>query len=80
MAKYRIVIDTLGSDKGPEEVIKGAKLVLDEYPEVDVILVGDENLIKNSDLPLERVEIVNCPVTVTNLDNAANLLYDKNHK
>ena len=80
MGKYRIVIDTLGSDKGAEEVIKGAKLVLDEYPHVDVILVGDEELIKNSDLPLDRVEIVNCPVTVTNYDNAVDLLYDKNHK
>ena len=80
MAKYKIVIDTLGSDKGPEEVLKGAKLVLDEYPQVDVIIVGDEAQIKNSYLPMERVEIVHCPITVTNYDNAANLLYDKNHK
>ena len=80
MTKYRIVIDTLGSDKGPEEVIKGAKLVLEEFPQVGVILVGDEVTIKNSDLPLDRVDIVHCPVTVTNYDNAANCLYDKNHK
>ena len=43
--RFEIVIDTLGSDKGPKAVILGASLILKEHNDVGVILVGDENLI-----------------------------------
>ena len=43
---FEIVIDTLGSDKGPEAIILGASLLLKEHENVSVILVGDESLIK----------------------------------
>ena len=46
--KYHIVIDTLGSDKGPEEIILGAKQVLEENENVNITLVGDEDLIQNN--------------------------------
>ncbi len=75
MAKYKIVIDLLGSDKGPEEILKGAALSLEAFPELSLILVGPEDLIKASNLPLDRVEIINCDKTVTNYDNSVDAFY-----
>lgn len=73
--KYRIVVDTLGSDKGPEAILSGIKKVLEEQSEVDFTIVGDEELIKNYGLPLERVKIINAKETVTNYDNPVQAFY-----
>ena len=78
--RINIVIDTLGSDKGPEEIILGAKNVLAENPNVHITLVGDEELIKNSDLPLDRVKIIDAKETVTNYDNPVEAFYKKEEK
>ena len=75
--KHTIVIDTLGSDKGPEAIIEGAKMVLDEFPEINLTLVGDEELIKNKNLPSDRVKIIHAPETVTNYDNPIEAFYKK---
>ena len=40
-----IAVDAMGGDSAPEEVVKGAILAKKEG--VDVILSGDENLIKS---------------------------------
>ena len=75
--KYTIVIDTLGSDKGPEAIVEGAKLVLNEFPNVHITLVGDEEFLKNQGLPSERVKIIHAPETVTNYDNPIEAFYKK---
>lgn len=75
--RYSVVIDTLGSDKGPDAIIEGAKLVLDEFPNINVTLVGDEGFIKSKGLPSERVKILHAPETVTNLDNPVEAFYKK---
>lgn len=72
-----IVIDTLGSDKGPAAILEGAKMVLEDNPDIEVILVGDEEFIKSQGLPQERVKIINAPETITNYDNAAEAFYKK---
>ena len=41
MATYKIAIDTLGSDKGPETIVQGALMALAENPELSVALFGD---------------------------------------
>ena len=43
--QYKIVIDALGSDKGPEAIILGASLALKEFPNLSITLVGPEALI-----------------------------------
>ena len=73
----KIVIDCLGSDKGPEEIIEGARLIIESYPEIDVILVGPKDLIIKSNLPENRYEIVEADVTVTNYDNSVEAFYKK---
>lgn len=41
----RVAVDAMGGDHAPHEVIKGALLASQEY-QVDIILVGDERIIK----------------------------------
>ena len=77
MEKYKIVIDTLGSDKGPEEILKGAKRILEENPRTNLVLVGDEELINSFNFPMERVEIIDAKETVTNYDNPVEAFYKK---
>lgn len=74
---YTIVIDTLGSDKGPEAIIEGTKLVLNEFNNVNITLVGDEELIKSKGLPTDRVKIIHAPETVTNYDSPIEAFYKK---
>ena len=73
MEQYKIVIDTLGSDKGPEAVILGAALALKEHPELFVTLVGPDSLIKEKIKELEidpsRLKIINAEETITNYEN-----------
>lgn len=75
--RYSIVIDTLGSDKGPEAILEGAKLVLNSYDNIDLVIVGDENIIKNYDLDFSRVKIINSCQTVSNLDSVTEAFYKK---
>lgn len=78
---YKIAIDTKGSDKGPEMMIKGAALALEKFPSLAVCLVGDEELIKRECEKLgimgERVEIINAPDEITNYDSPATALFEK---
>lgn len=75
--KYHIVIDTLGSDKGPSEILLGAKNIIEQHENVNITLVGDEELIKNSGLPLDRIKIIHATETVTNYDNPVEAFYKK---
>lgn len=75
--RNRIVIDTLGSDKGPDVILEGAKIILEEHPDIDLTLVGDEEIIKSKGLPEDRIKIINAPHTVTNYDNATVAFYNK---
>ena len=73
MANYKIVIDTLGSDKGPEAIILGASLALQEFPELTVTLVGPESLInekiKELNMDASRLKIIPAEETITNYEN-----------
>ena len=72
----KIIIDTLGSDNGPSAILDGAKLILDNHKDVELIIVGDESLIKQHDLDFSRVSIIDAPDTVTNFDNPLLSLYE----
>lgn len=78
---FEIVIDTMGSDKGPEAIILGASLILKEFPEIKVVLIGDQKLIEEQISKLEmdasRIKIINTQYTITNLDNIVSAFYDK---
>ncbi len=63
-----IAVDAMGGDSAPEEVVKGAILAKKEG--VDVILSGDENLIK-SYLGNEKIPVINYPQVISMDDDPA---------
>lgn len=77
----KIVIDTKGGDNGASVIIKGAAMALEKFPQLSVLLVGDEDVIvkecKTSEIPMNRVEILHAPLEITNFDNPADALYRK---
>ena len=73
MEQYKIVIDALGSDKGPEAIILGASLALKAHPELFITLVGPEALInekiKEFEIDTSRLKVINATETITNYEN-----------
>ena len=77
MDNREIIIDLLGSDLGPEEMLEGAGLVLETFPDVNVVLAGPKALIDAAQLPEGRYRILEADKTVTNLDNPVEAFYRK---
>ena len=60
--KIRVVVDAMGGDNAPVEPIKAAAEAAKEFPEVEIILVGKEDVIKGElskcQYPEDRIRIV----------------------
>ena len=71
--QYKIVIDALGSDKGPEAIILGVSMALKEFPNLSITLVGPEGLInekiKELGIDQSRLKIIPAEETITNYEN-----------
>ena len=76
----KILIDTKGGDKGPSAMILGAKLALEKYENLSVVLAGDAELIKTEcesiGMPMDRVEILDAPDEITNYDSPADAIFN----
>ena len=81
MDRIKIVIDTKGNDNGASVMIKGAAMALEKFPMLDVVLAGNEAEIayelSSLGMPMDRVEILDAPLEITNYDNAAEALFKK---
>ena len=75
--KREIIIDLLGSDLGPQEMLEGGRMVLETFPSVNVVLAGPRRLIEDAGLPQDRYRILEADKTVTNLDNPVEAFYQK---
>ena len=68
----KIIVDVMGGDLGPKEIIKGALDAIKEY-NIDVILVGKEDIIEkeliNYEYPKDKVEILHAEDIVNNEDD-----------
>jgi phosphate acyltransferase len=71
-ARCRIALDAMGGDHAPDEIVKGALQAVDEYPSVDILLVGREEVLREKvgNAALPRVEIVDAREVVDMTDNA----------
>jgi glycerol-3-phosphate acyltransferase PlsX len=72
MAMCRIALDAMGGDHAPDEIVKGAVLAADEYPTVEILLVGREEVLREKlggSIP-PRIEIVDAREVVDMTDNA----------
>lgn len=70
----KIIIDTMGGDLGPKEIVKGSLDAIKEY-DIDVILVGKRDIIEkelsNYKFPENKVTILHAEDVVSNEDDPA---------
>lgn len=71
-APCRIALDAMGGDNAPDEIVKGALLALDEYPNVAILLVGREEVLREklAGKTPSRIEIADAREVVDMTDNA----------
>ena len=71
--KYNVVIDCLGSDKGPEAIIEGAIKSLNKFDGLFVTLAGPKDLIvsrmNEANISSDRYAILDASETITNYEN-----------
>lgn len=76
----KIIVDAMGGDNAPLEIIKGALLAHREY-NIDIILVGIEDVIKKvsaeNNLDISNLELVNATQVITMDDPADSILKSK---
>ncbi len=76
----KIAVDAFGGDNAPLEIIKGAALAVMEYG-VQIILTGDENIIKDvaqkNGISLNNVEIVHTTDVIEVCDEPTDILSEK---
>lgn len=77
----KIIVDAMGGDNAPLEIIKGSMLAVDEYGIDELVLLGDEavinNCVKNNGIALKNTRIVNCTQVIDNCDDAKAVLRGK---
>lgn len=66
----RVVVDAMGGDNAPVEIVKGAVEAVTERSEIKVLLVGEESTIQkelsNYQYDSERLQVVNATEVITN--------------
>ena len=77
-----IIVDLMGSDKGPEELIKGVISAAKAYPNVRFLLCGDEKIIQQQLSQSEnknpsQFEILHAPQVITFNDQPTTAIKDK---
>ncbi len=76
----KIIVDAMGGDNAPLEIIKGSIDAKNEYG-VDIVLVGDENIIKgcaaDNELDLTGIEIVHASEVIATDEDANSVLKKK---
>ena len=68
----KIVIDAFGGDNAPQCTVDGALLALEKFKEIEIVLTGDEEKIKEQlsgkKYDTKRIEIIHAPDVITNDD------------
>ncbi len=68
----RVIVDAMGGDNAPAEIIKGALLALEQRKDFSVVFTGDEALVgfelKKYNYDPARVEVIPCKEVITGDD------------
>ena len=70
----RLIVDCLGGDKSPSANVEGAVLALDRFPDLELVLTGDEQELRacasslGADRFKDRISFVHAPETITGDD------------
>lgn len=77
----KIIVDAMGGDNAPLEIIKGSMLAVDEFCIDEIILVGDKNKINNcvkeNNIILKNTTVYHCEDEITMCDDAKTVLKAK---
>ena len=77
----KIAIDVMGSDSGPELLVKGALAALERNEDLGIVLFGDGEAIggvlASTEHDASRVEVVPCTEVITNYDNPMEAIFFK---
>ena len=69
----KIIVDVMGGDNAPLETVKGAFWAAKEFSDTEFVLIGDkpriEEIAKENEFDLSRVEIVHADEVITMEDN-----------
>jgi len=73
-----IAIDAMGGDGSPLKSLKGAEIFSKKYPNVNLKIFGENNLINKTindhNIQLKNYELINCDENVSDNDNANTIL------
>ncbi len=61
---YKIAVDAMGGDHAPKEQIQGVMMAIKNIPDIEIMLYGDEEIIKPLLTNPERVTIVHAPYVI----------------
>lgn len=64
----KITIDAMGGDNAPEAVVKGAMKAVENFPDLSITLVGNEQQIKKYLNDHDRISIIHTDVVITGED------------
>lgn len=77
----KIIVDAMGGDNAPLEIIKGAMLAVDEYEIEEIILVGDKDVIdkcvSENGIKLKNTTVIHTTQVIENCDDAKLVLKGK---
>lgn len=77
----KIIVDAMGGDHAPLEMIKGSQLAIDEFNIDEIVLVGDESKIKacidENNISIKNTAIVHAPDEITMHDDPKAVLKAK---
>ena len=78
----KILVDVMGGDKSPIELLRGALIAAEEYTDVEIEAVGNEALLREAaaaeGLSLERISIRHAPDVITMEDAPMAVIREKN--
>lgn len=74
----KVVVDAFGGDNAPLEIVEGAVLALKKFKDLEIVLCGQENKIKEILKGREeRIEIVNAEDVIANTDHPTEAIRQK---
>lgn len=78
----KIILDAMGGDNAPEEIVKGAASAVAEFwPDVEIVLVGNAAKIdacaKKNNLGMDKIQVVNASEVIEMCDEPAKAIRSK---
>ncbi len=77
----KLILDAMGGDNAPLEILKGAALAIAAYDDIELTLVGQEDVIRKlcvkEKISLERITILDAPDVVTMEDAPQSVVMSK---